>query len=402
MILVESLLREISDLYKKAEEDRQEREKQGDFFNVFNTIGLRTEEVRLHSAFIAELLNPQGKHGLSHLFLEAFLKMLKSSGYLDFSKVSQDNKERYIGRLTETEGGRVDIIIEDGNHAVIIENKIYAEDQTNQMLRYYNYGKAEYKDGFKLIYLTLDGHEPSECSLGNEEFIYDCWSYDNDIVKWLEKCIRIADSKQKPLVKSVIIQYKELVKQITNTDMDTKYSKQLLNTMLKPENLIAVGEMLSVQDDWFEKVICKYIWEPLEKFAKEKGMNFGVEYGVEYKNYDGKGFWMYKKEWKHYGIFVWTDRKSDWREMYVGVSYFDCPSRSERIFKKDYNSHKLECLNSSQNDDWPYGWEFLRDDIKDWSCYIIKEIVSGTVADYIKDKFEMILQEIEDKQLKMP
>ncbi|MDE5561150.1 MAG: PD-(D/E)XK nuclease family protein, partial [Bacteroidaceae bacterium] len=95
MILIESLLREISDLYKKAEEDRQEREKQGDFFNVFNTIGLRTEEVRLHSALIAELLNPQGKHGLSHLFLEAFLEMLESSGFLDFSKISQENKERY-------------------------------------------------------------------------------------------------------------------------------------------------------------------------------------------------------------------------------------------------------------------------------------------------------------------
>lgn len=397
MILIESLLREISDLYKKAEEDRQEREKQGDFFNVFNTIGLRTEEVRLHSAFIAELLNPQGRHGLSYLFLEAFLEMLKGSGYLDFSKVSRDNKERYIGRLTETEGGRVDIIIEDGNHAVIIENKIYAEDQTNQMFRYYNYGKAEYKGGFKLIYLTLDGHEPSECSLGNEKFDYDCWSYDNDIVKWLEKCIRIADSKKKPLVKSVIIQYKELVKQITNTDMNKKYSKQLLNTMLKPENVLAVGEMLSVQDDWLEKVICKYIWEPLEEFAKEKGMKFGID-----KECGESGFWMYKKEWKHYGIFVRTERQWDWHNMYVGVSYFDCPKRSERIFKKDYKNSKLECLNGCQNDGWPYGWEFLRDDIKDWNCYITKEIVSGTVVDYIKDKFEMILQEIEDKQLKMP
>ena len=73
---IESLLSEITKFYKLAEKDKQERIKQGEFFNVFNTIGLRTEEVRLHSAFIAELLNPQGSHGLSNLFLQSFLKQM--------------------------------------------------------------------------------------------------------------------------------------------------------------------------------------------------------------------------------------------------------------------------------------------------------------------------------------
>ena len=71
---IESLLAEISEIYRRAEKNRLEKMKQGEFFNIFNTLGLRTEEVRLHSAFLAELLNPQGTHGLSSLFLEAFLK----------------------------------------------------------------------------------------------------------------------------------------------------------------------------------------------------------------------------------------------------------------------------------------------------------------------------------------
>ena len=70
---IESLLSEITNLYKLAEKDKLERIKQGDFFNVFNTIGLRTEEVRLHSAFIAELLNPNGNHGLGEKFLKIFI-----------------------------------------------------------------------------------------------------------------------------------------------------------------------------------------------------------------------------------------------------------------------------------------------------------------------------------------
>ena len=170
---IEFLLAEISEIYRQAEKNRLEKVKQGECFNVFNTIGLRTEEVRLHSAFLAELLNPQGTHGLSSLFLEAFFKRLGlSNDYLDVNKVSQDIKERSIGSVTDKEGGRIDIIIEDGKHAVLIENKIYAEDQKNQLLRYYNYGKDKYQDGFILIYLTLDGHEPNKCSLGNKKFAF--------------------------------------------------------------------------------------------------------------------------------------------------------------------------------------------------------------------------------------
>lgn len=394
---VESLLAEIFEIYGQAEKNRLDKVKQGECFNVFNTIGLRTEEVRLHSAFLAELLNPQGTHGLSSLFLEAFFKLLGlPNDYLDVNNVSQDIKERYIGPTTKKEGGRIDIIIEDGRHAIIIENKIYAEDQKNQLLRYYNYGKAKYQDGFELIYLTLDGHEPDECSLGNKRFDSTCLSYSCEIVKWLEECILIAN--QKPLVKSVIIQYKDLVKQITHTDMDTNYSEQLLNTMLKPENVIAVGEMLSVQYDWLDRIINKYIWEPLKQFADEKKMNFMIDRNNEF-GFGENGVWIYKKEWKHYGIFVWTDRKNDWYNMYIGVSDFGSPKRNERILKKNYL--KLKCLKEDPCDGWPYGWEYLRDDIMNWNCGITEKIVSGDVANYIKVKFNEILLEIEEKKIIM-
>lgn len=228
---------------KKVEEKKRE---EGEFFNVFNTIGLRTEEVRLHSAFIAELLNPKGSHGLSHRFLQAFLEVIEiSDGYINYCQCEQnDIVERVIGPVNDmgTEGGRIDIIIEDGNHAVIIENKIYASDQKNQMLRYNNYAKKEFPNGYKLVYLSLDGHEPDDCSLGKDE--YKVISYEKEIVEWLEKCYTISEGK--PLVQSVIKQYSELVKQITNTDMDTKYREELLSIMLSPENTIAVSEVLKL------------------------------------------------------------------------------------------------------------------------------------------------------------
>ena len=123
--IIEKLLFDIRSLYKQAENRRIQRKQRGEIFNVFNTIGLRAEEVRLHSAMIAELLNPNGMHGLSNCFLQVFLERLGlPSDYIKEAKGTIT--ERYIGPKTKTHGGRIDIIIEDGNHAIIIENKIYA------------------------------------------------------------------------------------------------------------------------------------------------------------------------------------------------------------------------------------------------------------------------------------
>ena len=126
---LESLLKEVSKIVVKEKTQQEEKRKRGENFNIFNVLGLSTSEVRLHSAFLAELLNPNGDHGLGSKFLEAFVNDV----------VSDDNKfpfecnsamvsvELDIGpiRNDETEGGRIDIYIQDMNkQTIVIENKI--------------------------------------------------------------------------------------------------------------------------------------------------------------------------------------------------------------------------------------------------------------------------------------
>lgn len=389
---IKSFLSEICCLYNQAEKDRLDRIKHGDFFNVFNTIGLRTEEVRLHSAFIAELLNPKGKHGLSTLFLQAFLTRLELP--CDFVNDAKGIiTERYIGPKTKTNGGRIDIIIENGNHAVIIENKIYADDQENQLLRYNNYGKKYFKDGFVLVYLTIDGDDPDEKSLGKKGFPFCKMSYKNHIVEWLDNCVEIA--RAKPLAQAVLIQYRELIKQITNSDMNTKYKEKLLGEMMKPETIIAVGEMMSVQEDWFVRVLDEYVWKPIQEYAETKGLRFGKDI-----KYGQSGAWLYRPKWKYYGIFVWTERKCDWSDMCVGISWFEQPDRKNKIHKKDFQI--ISCLNEAPSDDWPYGKKFLPPDIRNWDNSIIKDFVSGDVANSIILLFDKILMEIDKNKLRMP
>ncbi len=180
--------------------------------------------------------------------------------------------------------------------------------------------------------------------------------------------------------------------------MDTNYSEQLLNTMLKPENVIAVGEMLTVQDDWLNEVIYKYIWNPLKLYAEEKDMDFVIDSDeTGYLGYNG--ICIHKKDWKYYGLFVWTDSKNYWNQMFIGISDYEAPKRSEKILKKDYQN--LNSLKENPTSGWPYGWELLRSDIMNWDWNITEKIVSGEVANYIKNKFDEILQEIEERNIIM-
>ena len=41
----------------------------GEHFNIFNVLGMTTNEVYCHSAFITELLNPKGSHDQGNVFL---------------------------------------------------------------------------------------------------------------------------------------------------------------------------------------------------------------------------------------------------------------------------------------------------------------------------------------------
>lgn len=78
----------------------------GERFNIFQILGLSTSEVRLHSAFIAELLNPKGTHGLGDVFLRLFIELLsvenkkENISYINLEK-SKVFVEKWIGKKDE-------------------------------------------------------------------------------------------------------------------------------------------------------------------------------------------------------------------------------------------------------------------------------------------------------------
>ena len=131
----------LNSLFQEVEDKYGEYYKQGLCFNIFKELKLSTNENR-HSSILATLINPMGAHGFSDKFYFSFLKMLgisKDDNRFNNIKETKVYTEYSIGNKKETDDyGRIDILIKNGKNAIIIENKIYAKDQEEQIKRYYH------------------------------------------------------------------------------------------------------------------------------------------------------------------------------------------------------------------------------------------------------------------------
>ncbi len=252
---VKKLLETISKLSIQFE---KELDKTGEIFNVFDIIGLRNDEVRMHSAMIQNLLDKNGSHGMGTFFIKNLLvdldekfktsdkyqkfKNKNNSTFLKYINIEKSNciKELYTGKIDGDYGGRIDLYLYDENKAIIIENKILAPEQYKQLIRYNNYNTNA-----PIFYLTLYGDEPNSSSykvkgknIDISESVF-CISYCEDIITWLEKCIRHSDFKNN-YVKHAIKQYLNLIKIITYRTMDSRKVKSIQEIVKKNINSIKI------------------------------------------------------------------------------------------------------------------------------------------------------------------
>ena len=214
---IKNLLQQVSIIQRKYDEIAKIT---GENFNIFSIMRAESDEVRTHSRIIAEFLNPKGMHNQGSVFIKLFFDEIQSlqdiKDNFDYENVTV-LVEEHVGAIDKdySEGGFIDIVIKDSEHQVVIENKIYAGDQKGQLLRY----KNNYPD-CKLIYLTLNGKEPSEFSykIGNEkdlkldEIILISYLY--NIKNWIEKCLEKTHSL--PIIRETLVQYLHLIKNLTN------------------------------------------------------------------------------------------------------------------------------------------------------------------------------------------
>ena len=163
-------------------------------FNLFQY--LNTDENSL-SEYLAMMLDTQGSHGQLDLFQKIFIEYVNAS-----ETIEVPDKKFKVHREYQA-NGRIDIFLEsqDGETAIIIENKPYTVDQKDQLLRYYRYIKERFKNVF-MVYLS-DGKDPSNYSIPKK--ILDNLKTDNKSItialnnfgqEYLKKCYQACESQK--------------------------------------------------------------------------------------------------------------------------------------------------------------------------------------------------------------
>lgn len=228
--------------FNKAHEKEQNR------FNILKAVRSSNDEVRLHSRFIASLLDPLAPHGANNIPLKLFLKHVG----LDETIADDRNLSVRPNYYDKTEYKEMDILVRTEKRAVLIENKIFAKDSNDvedtieevngkkcivkrkgQLERYYDslvnekdeidgYGPYERQKKVSVLYLTTDGHSPSDISIGKDrtedKFTeleqVNCVTYSYHILNWLKELV---DGKYvNGYVRNQINQYVMIVKEMVN------------------------------------------------------------------------------------------------------------------------------------------------------------------------------------------
>lgn len=189
------------------------KQKETPFYNIFEILNIKHRETKLHTPFLVHLLDPKASHEQGSLFLDKFLKKV-----LKLSYHFKDMVNFEIHEELSHDQGRVDIIMlfeyEEEKKSIIIENKVYAGDQKNQLKRYYDYLIHDLqlnKENILLAYLTPRGEMPTPRSIDfkitnqlMKEKNLVLIGYQEHIISWLTECWENVKSDR---VRYILIQY---------------------------------------------------------------------------------------------------------------------------------------------------------------------------------------------------
>ena len=379
---IEELFESIKPIIIKNKEARAKKEEKGDFFNIFSVLNMETDEVNTHSAFLAELLNPKGSHGLKDGFLRLFVEIMPLQN-VDKDSLQTDSaiikKEEYIGKkdVKKETGGDIDILIKFQNpqYTIIIENKINAGDQEAQLARYHNYAK-QFGNSFTLFYLTKDGHEPSEWSTGKDtkKHYWRSISYVDDLDEWLNKCLEI--SKRFPFVNNCIKQYKNLILKLAGRNLEEGMDEKILKQMLNHNE-----EVLAIWENWEN-------WEYsiVEKVMKE----VAEATDCKCERYDNNNPW-----------FIWTSGcwigfiPNEYKNCKIGFGKDANDSPYYYLEKKDISTAQpqLECMEYKSTKETPYGYNYLDSKYLKWGLNVAKAIQNGDFKKYLIQCIDDILND---------
>ena len=304
------LLKNIIDNKNKIfEKINEEKEKLIPIVNITNILGCATDEVK-NSSLLHNILKIKFKYEGKEInfakdFSEFIIKeKLKNNG-VDINFTAEAYNEFYASNETWR---RIDLLIKADNFEIIIENKIGAGDQKDQLKDYYNNRVNEnknndkIKDNIFIVYLTRNRDKPSEFSI-DRELIADlenknkiCYLSHDDMAKWIENDIlnkyQFLKDEKFQLIYSALIQIayneKYISKKTEENKMELNEIKKYVDfdLLLKDANDFdkKVNE-LNKSIELFENAKKLIADKKSELILENESVKNGIKYSVDVGNY---------------------------------------------------------------------------------------------------------------------
>ena len=233
-----------------------------------------------HSRILAKLLQYQDKDTRKYEFLESFFEyIIQKTG--NFGDIEIQEPE-----VTQ-EKDRIDVLVLDGNQALIIENKICgANDQDKQLHRYVEKVKKKgYANGdIYIVYLTKYYKSPAKNTWSskvekdnfkarfcNLSYLYDILDWLQDRLNWIKEEEKKNNKKEIEL-KSALEQYINYLQILKNDNNMEAKKKQFFKN---DENFKDIDKLIETQDsvEKFMDGIVEYkrnlIVEEINEWKKE-------------------------------------------------------------------------------------------------------------------------------------
>lgn len=333
-------------------------------FNLLSIIEKDRDEAHIHSKVLYNLLSQNWGKIDKETFLTLFLKEIGIEDEIIYNEKWEVSREKVFD--LDTIKGRLDFEIKSKDYIYIIEMKIDAGDQPEQLMRYQKFAKEQHKK-YKIFYLTLDGHNASKKSVGEEDseeikkVEYTNISFKEEILNWLEKCLDLVKGKENK--SACINQYIASINKILG-EKNTKIKDNILKSSEDIKNAITIYKKLNEN---LQKVLESF-FEELNKKLEDIGSkviynknyinNYYCAYRLDTDVEDWPGIFIVLDEVKSkslyfvikieiasklFGSFGFIEKKDNYEEKMPEFKYF------ERDVKKEAPNFYNKCMRNIKN-----------------------------------------------------
>ena len=304
------LLKNIIDNKDKIfEKINEEKEKLIPIVNITNILGCATDEVK-NSSLLHNILKIKFKYENKEInfakdFSEYIIKEKLKNDSVSINSMAEAYNEFYASSETWR---RIDLFIHSDNFEIIIENKIWAGDQPNQLKDYYNNRVNENKNNNEIkynifiVYLTRNRDKPSEFSI-DRELIADlenknkiCYLSHDDIAEWIKNDIlnkyKFLKDEKFQLIYSALIQIAYNEKYISKKTEENKMEQKIIEEYINFDLLLKDANDLDKKVNELNKSI--ELFENAKKLIADKkseiileneSIKNGIKYSVDVGNY---------------------------------------------------------------------------------------------------------------------